>query len=291
MISRRQKHLFCFGYGASARALSARLAPWGEWEITGSSRDGRKIDRLETILFDGDRPMADARAHLSKASHVLLSIPPDGKGDPVVRHHARDIAACAGTLQWLGYLSSTSVYGDHGGAWVDESTPCNPVSERGRRRLLAEERWLSLGAELEIPVHIFRLAGIYGPGRNPLQRLRHGRARRIGKPGHVFSRIHLADITNVLEVSMYHPRGGAVYNVCDDEPAPPGDVIACAAALLGMDAPPETPLEEADLSDMQRSFYSENKRVCNQLIKRELKIRLAYPGYREGLRGCLALGE
>ena len=287
----RKKHLFCFGHGASARALAARLLPWGEWEIAGSSRDGRDIDGMETIRFHGSAPMADARAHLCGASHILVSIPPDSEGDPVLRHHAQDIAACAGTLQWLGYLSSTSVYGDQGGAWVDENTPCNPGSERGRRRLLAEEGWLALGEEEGIAVHVFRLAGIYGPGRNPLQRLREGRARRIHKPGHMFSRIHLADIANVLEASLHRPRAGAIYNVCDDEPAAQADVIAHAAALLGMEAPVETPLEDSDLSEMQRSFYAENKGVYNKLIKHELKIRLAYPGYREGLRACLALGE
>ena len=286
-----RNHLFCFGFGASARALAARLAPWGEWEITATSRDGREVDGRETVAFDGGRPMQNARERLAAASHILVSVPPDSEGDAVLRHHAQDIAACAGTLRWIGYLSATGVYGDHGGGWVDETTPCNPASERGRRRVLAERAWLGLGEERQVAAHVFRLAGIYGPGRNPLQRLREGRARRIRKPGQVFSRIHLADIANVLEASLHRPRAGAVYNLCDDEPAPPGDVIAFAAGLLGLEAPGEVALEEAGLSDMGKSFYAENKRVCNDLIKRELNISLAYPGYREGLRACLALGD
>ena len=286
-----QKLLFCFGYGASARALAARLAPWGEWQIAATSRDGRAIDGRETLVFDGLRPLPAARRQLAAASHILLSLPPDREGDPVLRHHANDIAASAENLQWIGYLSATGVYGDHAGGWVNETTPCSPVSERGRRRVAAEGAWLELGEEREVPVQIFRLAGIYGPGRNPLQRLRDGRARRIRRPGQVFSRIHVADIANVLEASLHRPRAGGIYNVCDDEPAPPGDVTAFAAGLLGLEPPPEVALEEAGLSEMGKSFYAENKRVCNQLIKQELNISLAYPTYREGLQACLALGE
>lgn len=281
--------LFCFGYGASAKALAGRMRPLG-WKIAGTSRDGRDIDGKETIRFDGAGPMEKAHEHLAEASHLLVSIPPDGEGDVVLRRHGDDIAACAENLEWIGYLSTTGVYGDHDGAWVDETTPCTPISERGRRRCRAEEGWRRLGEKHSIATHVFRLAGIYGPGRNPFARIREGRARRISKPGQLFSRIHTADIAAVLEASIRRPRAGAVYNVCDDEPAPPGDVLAFAAGLLGMEAPPEVPLEEANLSEMGRSFYAENKRVCNRLLREELKVSLAYPTYREGLRACLASG-
>lgn len=280
--------LFCFGYGASAVALAGRMRPLG-WEVAGTSRDGRDIAGMATIRFDGAKPMEKAREHLAAASHLLVSIPPDGEGDVVLRRHGDDIAACAESLKWVGYLSTTGVYGDHAGAWVDETTPCAPISERGRRRCRAEEGWVRLGEKHSIATHIFRLAGIYGPGRNPLARIREGRARRVSKPGQLFSRIHTADIAAVLEASIHRPKAGAVYNVCDDEPAPPGDVIAFAAGLLGMEPPPEVSLEEANLSEMGKSFYAENKRVSNRLLRKELKVNLAYPSYREGLRGCLAL--
>ena len=278
------KRLFCFGYGASAQALAGRLRPWG-WEVAGTSRDGRDIDGMQTIRFDGSKPMEQAREHLAGVTHLLLSIPPDSEGDGVLRCHGQDILACSDNLQWVGYLSTTGVYGNHDGGWVDETTACAPTSERGHRRRRAEEEWLKTG----LPVHVFRLAGIYGPGRNPLERLRQGRAQRILKPGHVFSRIHLADIAAALEASIHRPRAGAIYNVCDDEPAPPGEVIAFAAELLGMEPPPEVALEDAELSAMGQSFYNDNKRVHNRLLKEELGVRLAYPTYREGLRGCLAI--
>lgn len=287
---RSRNHLFCFGFGASARALANRLAPWG-WEISGTSRDGREMDGQNTIIFDGSEPMRQAEENLSLASHVLVSIPPDSQGDPVLRHHGDDIAIRNGNPQWIGYLSTTGVYGDHDGAWVDECTPCNPVSERGERRRNAEKAWLALGESRKVATHVFRLAGIYGPGRTPFGRIREGRARRIHKPGHVFSRIHLSDIAIVLEASMHRPRSGAIYNLCDDEPAPSGEVIAFAAGLLGMEVPAEVSLEDANISPMVRSFYAENKRVCNDLIKKELNVSLAYPSYREGLRACHLLGS
>lgn len=285
-----RNRLFCFGYGGSAQALAARLLPWGEWEIVGTSRDGRDIGGMQTVPFAGDTPSAEAVRQLADATHLLISIPPDREGDPALRHHAEDIAS-SGSLRWIGYLSTTGVYGDHDGGWVDETTPCRPTSERSRRRLRAEEAWLELGKAQGVATQVFRLAGIYGPGRNPLQKLRDGRAQRIRKPGQVFSRIHLGDIANVLEASIHHPRPGALYNLCDDEPVSPGEVIAFAAELLGLAPPPEVAWEEAGLSDMAKSFYQDNKRVRNQLIKNELNIRLAYPSYREGLRACLALGD
>lgn len=280
--------LFCFGYGASAKALAERMRPLG-WKVAGTSRDGRDVSGMATIRFDGNKPMENAREHLAEASHLLVSIPPGGEGDLVLRHHGDDIAICAKSLEWVGYLSSTGVYGDHDGAWVDETTPYAAISERGRRRCQAEKDWAQLGEKYSIATHVFRLAGIYGPGRNPFGRIREGRAQRIFKPGQLFSRIHTADIATVLEASIHLPKAGSVYNVCDDEPASPSDVIAFAAELLGMEPPPEISLEEANLSEMGRSFYAENKRVSNRLLKEELKVNLAYPTYREGLRGCLSL--
>ena len=279
--------LFCFGYGASAQALAGRMRSQ-EWEVAGTSRNGRDVAGMETIRFDGTGPMEKAHEHLAEASHLLVSIPPGEEGDVVLHHHGGLIAACAESLEWIGYLSTTGVYGNHDGAWVDETTPCAPISERGRRRCQAEEAWARLGEKHGIATHIFRLAGIYGPGRNPFARIREGRAQRIFKLGQLFSRIHIADIAAVLEASIHRPRAGAVYNVCDDEPAPPGEIIAFAAELLGMEPPPEVSLEEANLSEMGRSFYSENKRVSNRLLRKELKVALAYPTYREGLRGCLS---
>lgn len=279
--------LFCFGYGASAQALAERARSQG-WEVAGTSRDGRDVAGMETIRFDGTGPMEKAHERLAKASHLLVSIPPGEEGDVVLQHHSRPIAACAESLGWVGYLSTTGVYGNHDGAWVDETTPCAPISKRGRRRCQAEEAWARLGEKYSIAVHIFRLAGIYGPGRNPFVRIREGCAQRISKPGQLFSRIHVADIAAVLEASIRRPRAGAVYNVCDDEPAPPGEVIAFAAELLGAEPPPEVSLKEANLSEMGRSFYAENKKVSNRLLKEELKVTLAYPTYREGLRGCLS---
>jgi nucleoside-diphosphate-sugar epimerase len=196
-----------------------------------------------------------------------------------------DIAAQASRLDWLGYLSTTGVYGDARGDWVDESAPLTPATERGRRRVNAEASWSAIP---DLPLHIFRLAGIYGPGRGPFAKVRDGTARRIIKPGQVFSRIHVEDIAQVLEASMLNPEAGTVFNLCDDDPAPPQDVIAHAADLLDMEIPPETPFEEADLSPMARSFYSESKRVRNDRIKTDLGVTLKYPDYRAGLAAVLA---
>ncbi|MGE5145709.1 MAG: SDR family oxidoreductase, partial [Candidatus Eiseniibacteriota bacterium] len=220
-------------------------------------------------------------------THVLSSVPPDDTGDAVLDHHARDIASCR-TLQWVGYLSTTGVYGDRGGGWVDESDALRPSGARGRHRVAAEDGWRALFREHGLPVHVFRLAGIYGPGRNALAQLRAGTARRIDKPGQVFSRIHVDDIVGVLRASMARPAPGAVYNVADDMPAPPQDVVAFAAELLDMAPPPLIPFAEAELSTMARSFYDDSKRVHNDRIKRELGVTLAYPNYRAGLRALLA---
>jgi nucleoside-diphosphate-sugar epimerase len=217
----------------------------------------------------------------------LLSAPPDAAGDPVLASHANDLAAARPS--WLGYLSTTGVYGDRAGEWVDEQTPPAPQSERAMRRLAAEQAWLAWGRAHEMPVHIFRLAGIYGPGRNQLESLREGTARRIVKPGQVFSRIHVEDIANVLEASIAKPNAGAIYNVCDDEPAPPHEVIEYAAKLLNTTPPPLERFEDAarSMSEMALSFYADSKRVRNERIKTELGVALGYPTYREGLMALL----
>jgi nucleoside-diphosphate-sugar epimerase len=274
--------LFCFGLGYSAGYLARDLAAEG-WTIAGTSRDPAG----GAALFTRDRPLADPARTLSGATHVLQSVPPDEIGDPVLDCHGAAVAAIAG-LRWVGYLSTTGVYGDCGGAWVDEATEPRPAGGRGRRRLQAEEGWLALHRSAHLPLHIFRLAGIYGPGRSPLDAVRAGTARRIDKPGHVFSRIHVDDLVTVLRASMARPDPGAIYNLCDDAPAASGEVISHAADLLGVAPPPIVEFAAATLSPMARSFYDDNKRVCNRRIKTALGVTLRYPSYREGLAAILA---
>ena len=301
--------LLCFGLGYSARALAGRLAADG-WIIIGTTRNGNNKARhsresgnpgisdglvaldprvrggdANIYAFDRDHPLP--REALAGITHILVSVPPDEAGDPVLDLHGLDIATLP-SLEWLGYLSTTGVYGDRGGDWVDEGSELRPSGERGRRRVAAEAGWLDLYRRHGVPVHIFRLAAIYGPGRTPFDALRAGLAKRIDKPGQVFSRIHVEDLASVLLASIARPRPGAVYNVCDDEPAPPGEVITHAAKLLGLAAPPLVPFEEAGLSPLARSFYDDNKRVANTLIKAELGVRLYYPDYRAGLAAILA---
>jgi len=196
-----------------------------------------------------------------------------------------DIAARADQFAWVGYLSTTGVYGDHGGDWVDETTPLTPATKRGQARVKAEAEWQAIAG---LPLHIFRLAGIYGPGRGPFAKVRNGTARRIIKPGQVFSRINVADIAQVLAASIARPNPGAIYNLCDDDPAPPQDVIAYAAELLGMPVPPEVDFDTAEMTPMARSFYAESKKVRNDRIKDELGVDLMYPDYRSGLKALLA---
>lgn len=280
--------LFCFGLGFTARRLALSLAGSG-WDVAGTCRTDEKRAALEaesfTVHLLSDTEELDPSV-LADATHVLQSIPPDEEGDSVARRYGDSLAALPG-LEWFGYLSTTGVYGDHGGDWVDEETAVDANTDRGARRIMAEEQWQALFETQGLPLHIFRLAGIYGPGRNQLESLRTGRARRIIKPGQVFSRIHVDDIVQILEASIARPDPGRIYNVCDDEAAPPQEVVAFAADLLGEAAPPEIPFEDADLSPMARSFYADNKRVRNDRIKQELGIRLAYPTYRQGLRALL----
>jgi nucleoside-diphosphate-sugar epimerase len=282
-------HLFCFGLGYSARALARLVAAEG-WVVSGTCRTAEKAVELRALgfaveLFGRGRRLAAAA--ISGVTHVLVSVPPDAIGDPVLDRLGEDIAALPG-LAWLGYLSTTGVYGERAGDWVDETAALRPSGERGRRRVKAEQGWLGLWHDRGTPVHIFRLAAIYGPGRGPFEALRAGTARRIDKPDQVFSRIHVDDLARVLLASIRKPRPGAIYNVCDDDPASPGAVVAYAAALLGVPAPPLMPLAEAGLSAMALSFYDNNKRVRNALIKRELGVVLRYSDYRTGLASILA---
>lgn len=273
--------LLSLGHGYSAQALARVLQPLG-WRIIGTTRKAQKAEEMraagvEPLIW----PDADLGPALAQATHILASMAPDDLGDPVLQAHAAQVAQAG--ARWVGYLSTTGVYGDHAGAWVDEATPLTPATKRGKQRVIAEAQWQALG----LPLHIFRLAGIYGPGRGPFEKVRAGTARRIIKEGQVFSRIHVEDIAQVLAASIARPDAGAIYNVCDDDPAPPQDVIGHAAALLGLPLPPAVGWLEADLGPMARSFYAESKRVHNQRIKQELGVALRYPTYREGLAALL----
>ncbi len=275
--------LLSIGHGYTARAL-ARVIMSGGWRVIGTTRseEGAGVlssSGVEALIWPGSDLCEAAR----KATHILVSVPPDADGDPVLRGGSDQLLSHGERLEWVGYLSTTGVYGDRGGGWVDESTLPSPSTERGRRRVQAEAAWLATG----LPVHVFRLAGIYGPGRGPFRKVLDGTARRVIKPGQVFSRIHVADIANVLKASMESPEPGTIYNVCDDEPAPPEDVIACAARLLGVPAPEAIPFEKAELSPMARSFYAESKRVSNRKMKVELGVTLEYPDFRSGLEALL----
>ncbi|UWQ62602.1 SDR family oxidoreductase [Leisingera caerulea] len=271
-----RKTLLCLGFGYTARALAPRLLASG-WRVIGTSREPAAADGVEMITWPGQDVPLDG------VTHILNSIGPNADGDPVLAA-IRDRIAAAKDLKWVGYLSTTAVYGHHDGAWVDEDTPVTPSSQRGDWRALAEAQWQAIPG---LPLHIFRLAGIYGPGRGPFAKLMAGKARRIIKPGQVFSRIHVDDIAQVLAASIAQPRPGAIYNVCDDDPAPPQDVLGHAAELLGLPMPAEVPFDEAGMTPMARSFYGENKRVRNRRIKDELGVELLYPTYREGLRAVL----
>ncbi len=280
--------LLSFGHGYSAAALARRLIAEG-WTVIGTTRSADKGARLaaagvEPLVWPGEDP----GPALARATHLLTSVAPDESGDPVLRSAGDAIAGAAPHILWAGYLSTTGVYGDHAGGWVDEATPLTPSTRRGEMRVAAEAAWQALAARSGLPLHIFRLAGIYGPGRGPFEKVRDGTARRIIKPGQVFSRTHVEDIAQVLHASIEAPNPGAAYNVCDDDPAPPEDVLAHAAALLGLPPPPEVPYETAEMSPMARSFYAESKRVRNDRIKDELGVVLRYPSYREGLAALLA---
>jgi nucleoside-diphosphate-sugar epimerase len=283
--------LFLFGFGYCARHfLRAFEASGGGATATATSRDGAgapAAGRVELLAFSpaGSDPRIPGR--IAESAALLASIPPDERGDPAMRAF-RDAILRSPTLERIVYLSSTGVYGDHGGAWIDETAACVPSDARSALRLEAENGWRSVGSESGKAVHVLRLGGIYGPGRNALEDLRNGTARRVVKPGLAFNRIHVEDIARAIAACLANRGPGGTWNVVDDEPAPPQDVVAYAAALAGVEPPPEIPFEAAGLSTAARAFYADSKRCANRALRRELGVTLAYPTYREGLRALNA---
>ena len=286
-----QPHLFSFGHGYSAQALARRLLPSG-WAITGTTRSADKAQEFDstsvTPLVLGQDPILP---QLSQATHLLVSAAPGPDGDPMLQHYRDELVKAASHLTWLGYLSTTGVYGDHAGDWVTEETALAPATKRGIARVEAEAAWQSFARDLGLNLSIFRLAGIYGPGRGPFAKVRSGKARRIIKPGQIFSRIHVEDIAQVVEAAIHRPELSGIYNVCDDLPVPPQDVIGYAAELLGLPLPPEEDFGTADMTPMARSFYAESKKVSNEKMKRDLDVKLIYPDYKTGLKALLALDQ
>ena len=281
---------FFFGLGYSSQYAAQVMLGRGVERIGGTVREHEKAARLQqagldAVVYDGAAPTSAATSALSDATHVIQSIAPDAVGDPVLRHFRRDLDA-AQDLQWLCYYSTVGVYGDFGGAWIDETAPLVPRNMRSDRRVLAEAEWRDYAKARGVPLCILRLAGIYGPGRSSFDKLRNGTARRIVKQGQVFNRIHVADIGRVTALAA-EKRLAGTFNLADDEPAPPQDVIAYAANLIGVDVPPGLPFETAEMTPMQRSFYRDNKRVSNRAIKQALGVDLLYPTYREGLAQIL----
>jgi nucleoside-diphosphate-sugar epimerase len=289
-------HLFILGLGYTAQAL-ARRALLAGWRVGSTVRDAEKAlglaaEGIDALAFDADEDdIEEVAAKLREADALLVSIPPGAGADRLPEALAEAISGSAKRLAWIGYLSTIGVYGDHGGAWIDETTPCTPLSARSKARLAAEASWTKLGSVAGKPVIVFRLPGIYGPGRNALASLREGTAKRIVKPGQVFNRVHVADIATALRASILRDAESAAYNLTDDEPSPPQDVVAYAAGLLDVEPPPEIPFVEARLSPMAASFYAENKRVRNALIKKAIGFTPVFPSYREGLAALFAEGE
>jgi nucleoside-diphosphate-sugar epimerase len=283
--------LFCFGIGYSAETL-IRLHGERFVSIAGTVRTQAKAERLKALgvnalVHAGGEPGPQTRAALAAADRLLVSAAPDEAGDPMLRQLGGALQK-ADELAVVVYLSTVGVYGDHGGAWIDEDTPLAATSERGKRRVAAEEAWAAFGAALGITVQRHRLAGIYGPGRSAIDDLREGTARRVIKEGQVFNRIHVEDIAGAALSGFLHPQESGPFNICDDEPCPPQDVVAHAASLLGVAPPPAVPFAQAQLSEMARSFYAENKRCSNRRLKERLGYKLGYPTYREGLAAIAA---
>jgi len=273
------------GYGYTAAALIRRLNAEG-WTFAATARSEEKAQKIRA---DGGEPVmwsgaSFPTAALEGVSAVLISTPPGETGCPAFAAASDAIAGRAQDIKWIGYLSTNGVYGDHQGRLVDEGARLHPTTPRARQRIQAESEWAIFGVERFLPVIIFRLPGIYGPGRSAFDAIRAGRAQRIFKEGQVFNRMHVDDIASTLAASLAEPAAGDLFNLADDEPAPPQDVIEFACELMGVKPPPLIPFEEAELSEMARSFYADNKRVSNERIKKALGVRLLYPTYREGLR-------
>ncbi|RFB75570.1 SDR family oxidoreductase [Methylovirgula sp. 4M-Z18] len=281
--------LLIFGLGYTAQYYVRHHAADGT-QIVGTARTQDKVAALtqagfNALVFDGQHGTPELYEALARAEHVLVSIPPDGLRDPVL-DVLRDALAVTAQLTRIVYLSTVGVYGDHGGAWVDETTAPNPKSARSVARVAVENEWSALAAQTGKAVHILRLAGIYGPGRNTFVNLRNGTAKRLIKPDQVFNRIHVEDIARAIRAAFAHD-GGGLWNVTDDYPAPPQDVVTYGASLLGVEPPAEQDFASARLTAMARSFYGENKRVSNAKMKRDLGVALAYPTYREALAAIL----
>lgn len=286
--------LVIFGLGYTAQAIAHTQAAAG-WSVAATVRTPAKAhslatERIAVRLFADETFDPRILDDIAGADAALISIPPLADGDLVLRTFA-DALAGAPRLNWLGYLSTVGVYGDRGGGWVDETTPPEPTEPRLQMRAAVEAAWLTFGATHRRPTHLFRLAGIYGPGRNALAQLANGTARRIVKPGQVFNRIHVEDIAAAVSASLTRPRHGAIYNLSDEEPSPPQDVVAYAADLCGVAPPPEIAVADAGLSAMGRSFYADCKRVDGRRTREELGVSLRYPTYREGLAALRAAGE
>ncbi|HEY8593650.1 MAG TPA: SDR family oxidoreductase [Devosiaceae bacterium] len=288
-------NLFVFGLGFSASAAVAALREQhgADLAVSGTTRDEQRRSALRdqgiaAHLFEGRHVGEELAADLAAATHVIVSVPPGTEGDPVLALGQKGLDT-ATNLEWICYYSTVGVYGDCGGAWVDETAPCKPVHPRSQVRVKAEQAWRAYARRRQVPLAVLRLAGIYGPGRSTFDKLRAGKARRIIKPGQVFNRIHVADIGRVTALAA-ESRIDGTFNLADDEPAPPQDLVTFAAGLLGMAPPPKVPFEQADLSEMGRSFYSSNERISNAAIKKALGIELLFPSYREGL-GAIFYGE
>jgi nucleoside-diphosphate-sugar epimerase len=285
-MSEKNPHLFCFGLGFSALAL-AEICQKNGWRVSGTVRSAHKQEQLQmrgitAHIYDENLPLLYPDAAFSGVTHILISIPPNDSGDIVFQDYA-EIINNLPHLEWLGYCSTTGVYGDHNGAWVDENSPTNPKHLRAKRRLMAEEQWLQNNKT----THIFRISGIYGPKRSALDSLKNGSAKRIDKPGHVFCRIHVDDIAQALFASTQNKTAGEIFNLADDNPAEQSEVIAYAAEILHITPPALIKFENADLSEMARDFYSANRRVSSKKIKEKLGIKWLYPSYKEGLLHCL----
>lgn len=291
------KTVLILGAGYSGKIIGQRCVQAGA-KVFGTTRDAARFGTLEQaglkpLLFDGSTLSEELEQALEETTHLVVSIAPpraentddpDAIVDPVLRTLAdHEFSEITPNLSWIGYLSTVGVYGDHGGAWVDEETPAAPVSARSRQRVRAEAEWLAIGQAISVPVGVFRLSGIYGPGRNALKTARDGKARRLVKPGQVFNRIHVDDIAAALQGAIERDAGG-IFNITDDEPAPPQDVVTFAHDLLGLEPPPEMDFATAELTPMARSFYGENKRISNTKSKQALGLRYAHPNYRVALR-------
>jgi len=288
-----QIRLFVFGHGYSAAAITRAMKDRAAW-IGGTVRSAEKAawldaEGISACVFDGTTPGSGISAALSEATHILVSIAPGEDGDKVIAHHGPDILA-ARKIGWIGYFSTVGVYGNYGGAWVSEQTTPHPRPGRSTIRLEAEQAWQALALNRDVPLARFRIAGIYGPGRNALKNLEEGKARRIVKTGQVFNRIHVADIAATVLAAIEQEAGG-IFNLADDEPGPPQDVVEFAAGLMGVTVPSDMPFETADLSMMARSFYGDNKRVSNRRIGERLGVTLSYPTYREGLSAMWNAGN